>query len=140
MSSQAFGPIELYLIELDNSNLGGGLRSAFSELLENGTLRLLDLILISRDGDGFLSVTEVEDSDDPFGGAEFAAIGIAGDEDIAAFAEFVPPSTAAALIAVELLWAKSLAAAVSSSGTSILASESIPAPAANALAALLNAE
>ena len=61
--------------------------------------------------------------------------GLAGMEDIEALAEQVPPGTSAAILVVELLWAKAFAAALYDAGGAVIAREGIPAPVVNAFLA-----
>ena len=135
MAQFTFGPVELYLVGMPDERPSDGVLEALRELLDAGMVRLLDFVIISKDADGSLTVTEIEDEVDHygFGGVELGAIGIAGDEDIAEFAELVAPGSAAAIVAIELLWAKRLAERVAGSGAEVLSMERIPAPVVNGL-------
>jgi hypothetical protein len=106
-----------------------------AEVLDAGLVRLLDLVLMSRDDDGNLTVVEIEEETDDygFGGVELAAVGIVGDEDIAELSELVEPGTSAVLVALELAWARRLSEKLAASGGQLLSVERIPAPVVNAL-------
>ncbi|HAQ59948.1 MAG TPA: hypothetical protein DCR63_06035 [Microbacterium sp.] len=135
MVAFAYGPVELYLVGLENERPVPGVVDALAEVLDAGLVRLLDLVLISRDEDGNLTVVEVEDDPDYYGfeGVELAAVGIVGDEDIAELSEIVEPGTSAVLVALELAWARRLSEELSASGGELLSVERIPAPVVNAL-------
>lgn len=135
MASFAYGPVELYLVGLEGERPAPGVVEALGEVLEAGLVRLLDLVLISRDEDGDLTIIEIEDEADEYGfaGVELAAIGIVGDEDIDELAELVEPGTAAVLVALELAWARRLSERLAASGGELLSVERIPAPVVNAL-------
>ncbi|MDX2375615.1 DUF6325 family protein [Microbacterium sp. LRZ72] len=135
MSSFTYGPVEMYLVGLEGERPDPGVIDAFSDLLEGGLIRLLDFILVSRTLEGEVVVTEVEDVTDEygFGDVELAAVGITGDEDVAEMAALIEPGRAAAIVVVELVWAKRLAERMSAAGGVVLSSERIPAPIVNAL-------
>ncbi|MDZ8200856.1 DUF6325 family protein [Microbacterium sp. SSW1-59] len=125
-----YGPVELYLVGFEGERPDAGTMAALSDLLENGLMRLLDLVLISKSGDGDITVAEIEA--DEFA-LELHEVGIAGEEDIAELAELVPPGGSAMLVALELSYARELAQRVSASGAVVLSAERIPAPIVNAV-------
>ena len=61
-----------------------------------------------------MQISEFEEIADDygFGVTELETIGLVGDEDVEEFAEQIPPGTSAALLAIELVWAKRLASRV----------------------------
>lgn len=135
MAQFTFGPVEFYLVGLEGDRPSPGVVGALTELLDAGLVRLLDFVVIAKADDGAVTVTEIEDETEAygFGTVELAAIGIAGEEDIEEFAALIEPGTAAALVALELSWAKRLAEKVAASGAEVLAVERIPAPVVNGL-------
>jgi uncharacterized membrane protein len=135
MTDFRYGPVDLHLIGFEGDRPDPGVVQALVDLLEGGLVRLLDFVIISRGEDGTVTVTEVEDAPEEygFGAVEFEAVGIAGDDDIAEFAEHIPPGGSAALVALELAFARSLAGRLAASGAVVLRSERIPAPVVNAI-------
>ena len=135
MTEFRYGPIELYLLGFEGERPDSGVVAALTELLESGTVRLLDIVLISKDANGEVTVTEVEDDTDVygFGGVELGEVGIAADEDIDELAQLVPAGGSAALIAVELVYVRRLADRLAASGAVVLSAERIPAPIVNAI-------
>jgi uncharacterized membrane protein len=135
MTDFRYGPVELYLIGFEGERPDPGVVGALVELLEGGLVRLLDFVIISRGDDGTVTVTEIEDATDEygFGAVELEAVGIAGDDDIAEFAEHIPPGTSAALVALELAFARTLARRLDASGGVVLRTDRIPAPVVNAV-------
>ncbi len=140
MSEYRYGPVELHLVGFQGERPDPGVVQALSDLLESGLLRLLDIVLISRDDDGAVSVTEVDDASDLFGDLVLDAVGLAGEEDVAEFAEFVPPGASAALFVLELTYARTLANRLGDSGAVLLRSERIPAPIVNAIVDAIEGE
>lgn len=135
MATFEYGPVELHLIGFDGDRPDPRIISAIVELIDEGIVRLLDFIIVSKSADGEITATEIEDETDRygFGGVELAEVGIAGDEDIEELAEMIPPGASAAIVAFELVWAKRLAENFAASGSVMLRSERIPAPIVNAL-------
>ncbi|GAA4375643.1 DUF6325 family protein [Paeniglutamicibacter cryotolerans] len=135
MAQFTFGPVELYLVGLEGDRPSAGVLEALGNLLDTEVVRLLDFMIITKDTDGEVTVTEIEyESEDyGFGGADMAAVGIAGDDDIEQLAELVPPGSSAALVVLELTWAKKLSERFAASGAEVLSVERIPAPVVNGL-------
>lgn len=142
MSEFRYGPVELYLVGIEGERPDPATIEAIVELIEGRLVRLLDFLVISKDEDGEVTVTEIEDDSDEYGlgTVELDAVGIAGDEDIEEFAELIPPGSAAALVALELTWARRLAQRLAESGAEVLSHERIPAPVVNALVELAEDE
>jgi hypothetical protein len=135
MADFRYGPVELFLVAFEGERPSRGVIGALTELIETGVVRLLDFVIVSKSEDGEVSVTEIEDEteDYGFGGVELVASGLAGGEDIDEFAEMIPPGDSAALVVLELLYARHLASKLAASGGFVLRSERIPAPIVNAV-------
>ena len=135
MAEFAFGPVELYLVGFEGDRPSPGVFSALVELVDSGIVRLLDFVIVAKSRDGEVTVTEIDDEAEEYGlgAVEFFASGIAGDEDIDEVAELVPPGASAALVALELVYARTLAERVAQSGGVVLRTERIPAPVVNAV-------
>ncbi|WP_396657625.1 DUF6325 family protein [Microbacterium sp.] len=135
MAEFRYGPVELYLVGFEGERPAPAVVDALAGLLESGLMRLLDFIIISRSEDGEVTVVEVEEDADEYGlgDLELAAIGIAGDEDIDELAELVPPGQSAALVVLEMAYARDLAEKIAASGAEVLSVERIPAPVVNAI-------
>ena len=140
MSEFRYGPVELHLIGFQGASLDPGVVQALADLLEGGLLRLLDVVIIARSEEGDVTVVEIDDQDDVFGDLVIGASGLAGAEDIAEFAEHVPPGASAALFVLELLYARELASRLGESGAVLLRTERIPAPIVNAIVDAIEGE
>lgn len=137
MAEFEYGPVDLYLVGFEGDRPDEGTLEAIRELVAGGEIRLLDFLVVSREPDGSLQVSEFEEIADDygFGVTELETIGLVGDEDVEEFAEQIPVGTSAALLAIELVWAKRLASRFAQSGGIVLAAERIPAPVVNAVLA-----
>ncbi|WP_312168675.1 DUF6325 family protein [Microbacterium sp.] len=135
MTHLAYGPVELYLVGFEGDHPDPAVMSSLRDLIDGDLIRLLDLLIVSRSEEGDITVTEIEDESEAygFGGVEFGASGLVADDDIVEFAEQIPPGGSAALVALELTWARSLASSLDAAGGVVLRTERIPAPTVNAI-------
>ncbi|HEU5064270.1 MAG TPA: DUF6325 family protein [Gaiellaceae bacterium] len=104
----AVGPVDVYIIGFPGNKFTGRIAPAIMELVENGTIRILDLLFIMKDADGAVTTLEASDLDED--GAAFVAIdvtrpGALGPEDAEEVSDDLPANSAALLIAFENLWA-----------------------------------
>jgi hypothetical protein len=132
MTTFDYGPIEFYAIGFDGDKPGPAVLQAIDDLVAAGTVNVLDLVYATRSDDGELTVVELSDTTDDGGVPALDIAGLAGMEDIEALTEQVPPGTSAAILVVELLWAKAFASALYTAGGAVIARETIPAPVVNA--------
>jgi hypothetical protein len=132
MTTFDYGPIEFYAIGFEGDRPGPGVLRAIDDLVVSGTVNVLDLVFVSRDSDGELTVVELSDTTDDAGVPALDLEGFASEEDIAELAVDVAPGTSAAILVVELLWAKDFAGALFDAGGAVLARQGIPAPIVNA--------
>lgn len=137
MADFEYGPVEILVVGFEGERPDAATFDAIADLVEAGDIRLLDAVIVSRDADGNLDAVEFEDLGDEVDITEIQleASGLVGEEDYADLAEVIPPGTSAALLAVELVWAKKLASRFAESGGVMLHAERIPAPVVNAVLA-----
>ena len=142
MAEFEYGPIELFLIGFEGDRLDAGTVEALEELIEGGEIRLLDLVIVSREPDGSLRIVEIEDEGESYGfnAIELEATGLVGAEDVEEFTPLIPEGMSAAIAAFELVWAKKLASRFAEGGGVVLSTERIPAPVVNELLAAASGE
>ncbi len=104
-----YGPIDYLVLEFQNNRLKGEIIPAVLELIENKTIKVIDLVLIQKDNDGKHSVAELQELDpdtlaiyDPL---QAEVTGLIQVEDIDAIAEKMDNGTTAAAFLFENLWA-----------------------------------
>jgi hypothetical protein len=126
-----YGPIDFVLLEFPVDRLTGEAASALLDLVESGTIRLYDLMVIRKDADGSVAALELSDTSlaDDLGLGRFAGArsGLLGDDDLAEAAAAMEPNTLAALIVYENSWAIPFVRAARNSGGEVIASARIPA-------------
>ena len=104
-----YGPIDYLVLEFQNEKLKGEIVPAILELVENKTIRVIDLVIIQKDKDGNHTVVELQELDsetlaiyDPL---QAEVTGLIQVEDIDAIAEKMDNGTTAAAFLFENLWA-----------------------------------
>ena len=101
------------------------------DLVDRGTIRILDLLLVKKTDEGDVVIIELTDLDGDgendllvFVGAQ---TGLLGEEDAAAAGEGIENGAAALLIAFENTWAAPFASAVRRNGGELIAFERVAA-------------
>ena len=137
MTEFEFGPVELILAGFDGDEPNLGVIGAVMDLVDAGTVRLLDLVFVSRSETGELTSMEIEDAPDSLGlpAMELTAGGLAATEDLERMGELLQPGTSAILLAIEFVWAKHLASRLAEAGGFVIDTLRIPAPVVNAVVA-----
>ena len=105
----AFGPVDVYIIGFPGNKFSGDLAPAIMELVEAGTIRVIDLLFVSKDSKGIVTTIEIKDLDAQTGPA-FMSVqvlqpGALGPEDAEEVSDDLEPNSSALLIAVENSWA-----------------------------------
>jgi hypothetical protein len=104
-----YGPIDYLVLEFKNEKLKGEIIPTIVELVENKTIKVIDLVIIQKDKDGKHEVVELQELDsetlaiyDPL---QAEVTGLIQVEDIDAIAENMDNDTTAAAFLFENLWA-----------------------------------
>ncbi|MGK3951740.1 DUF6325 family protein [Microbacterium sp. I2] len=135
MTTFDYGPIEFYAVAFEGDRPGPAVLKAVDDLVAAGTVNLLDLVFARRSPEGELEILELSDTIDDGGVPALDMAGLAGEDDIAELAAGLEPGTSAAILVVELLWAKAFASALYDAGGAVIAREGVPAPIVNAFLA-----
>ncbi|HYJ27579.1 MAG TPA: DUF6325 family protein [Nocardioides sp.] len=128
-TNDAHGPIDFLLIEFPNERTDGSAAQALLDLVEAGTIRLLDLVVARKEDDGTVEVIDIDAAGDVTAFVQFsgARSGLLGDEDVQGAGSAMAPGTTAALIVFENAWAAPFVAAARQNGGEVIASMRIPA-------------
>ncbi len=128
-TNDAHGPIDFLLIEFPNERTDGSAAQALLDLIEAGTIRLLDLVVARKEEDGTVEVIDVDAAGDVTAFVQFsgARSGLLGEDDVQEAGSAMAPGTTAALIVFENAWAAPFVAAARNNGGEVIASMRIPA-------------
>ena len=133
------GPVEYLVVGFPDGNVSDDIGPELAKLVDNQVIRILDLVFLSKDDAGDVTVTEFDELDQvaSFTGIDAEVGGLIGPDDIGFVGEGLDPGSAAAVLLVEDLWAAPLADALERSNGFLLEGARIPAELADdALAAL----
>ena len=126
----AVGPVDVYIIGFPGNKFTGRIAPAILDLVENGTIRVLDLLFVTKDAEGVVTTIEAADLDEE--GAGFLAIDVAqpgalGDEDAEEVSDDLPSNSSALLIAFENVWVAKVVDALQAADAVLIDSIRIPA-------------
>ena len=115
----------------DTSNFTGEMAEELVALVEAGTIRIIDLIVLTKDDDGSIDAMEMADLDDlgPLQALEAELAELLAEEDVAHLAAAMDPGTVAGVIVYENLWAAPFASAARRAGGQLVADGRIPSQA-----------
>jgi hypothetical protein len=124
------GPVEILMVEFPGNKFTGEIAPALAELVEQGTIRVIDLLFVTKDADGNVAAIELNDVD-PAVREAFAPVvqevsGLLADEDIEDLGEGLDPDSSAAMLVFEHVWATRFRDAVLNSGGELLALIRVP--------------
>lgn len=136
------GPIDFLVVEFPGSRMTGEGLPLLVDLVNSGTIRLLDLVFVQRALDGTVTALEIADFDNDgeldLAIFEGASSGLLGQDDVDEAASAIEPGSSAGILVYENAWAAPFAAALRRGGAQLVASGRIPVQAV--LAALDAAE
>jgi len=125
------GPVDIAVIAFDEPKFDGSIASAIADLVANGTVRILDIVLVNKDANGEVTLLEVTDVDGD-GIPDLVALqgdipGLLSETDAGLAVEEMPNNTAIALLAWENTWLVRAGQAIRNNGGTLIAFERIPA-------------
>jgi hypothetical protein len=126
----SLGPIELLVVAAPTDKLKGEVISAIHDLVENGTIRIVDMLAAIRDDAGDLTVLDLHE----LGDETVTALQISNSElqdvlsedDATTFASRLEPGQAVGLLLWENTWATGVADALRRADAQVLVHEPIP--------------
>jgi len=130
MTQMDVGPIDFLAVELPGAKLQGRGLAALVDLTDRGIIRILDLVVVQVDENGFTAMELTDlDGDGELDLAVFEGVrsGLLDDEDVAQSAGLVDPGNAVALLVYENTWAGPFVSAMREAGAEVVASGRIPA-------------
>ena len=142
MNDFRFGPAEFYLVGFEGARPDPATFRALKDLVDSGVVRLLDFVVIAKSETGKVEIVELDDQDGSLGLDDFEPIaaGLAGEEDVESLAASLAPGRSAALVVLELTFARALAQNFAAAGGEVLRTERVPAPVVNAVMDILDQE
>ena len=126
----SLGPVDYLVVEFPAGagNFTGEMADELLALVDSGTIRVIDVLILTKSEDGTVDATELSDIDElgPLQAVEAQLAELLAEEDVAHLAAAMDPGSTAGVLIWENLWAAPFAAAARRSGGQLLASGRIP--------------
>ena len=124
------GPVDYLVVEFPPgvSHFTGEMAAELAKLVDAGTIRILDLLVMVKGADGEIEGMEIEDLEqvDELRKAETQLAEILAAEDLVNLAAAMEPGTTAGVLVWENTWAAPFASAARRSGAQLIANGRIP--------------
>jgi uncharacterized membrane protein len=124
------GPVDYAVIAFPGNQFKGEIIPAISDLIEGGTVRIIDAAFVGKDETGqvfTLEVTELApDIQAALGSMNIEVQGLLNDDDLLNIAEQLELNSSAALLVWEKVWATRVAQAIRDAGGILVAFDRIP--------------
>src|SRR4051794_11843282 len=129
-SLDELGPVDYVIVEFPAgaASFTGEMASELLALVEKGTIRVIDLIILVKNDDGSIDVTELEDLDElgELRTLEAELAELLAEEDVVTLAAAMDPGSTAGVIVYENLWAAPFGSAARRAGGQLIANGRIP--------------
>ena len=123
-------PVDYMIVAFPGNEFKGEIAPALADLVEKGTIRIIDLAFVAKDADGNIGAFELTDIDPEvrqgFENMGVEVNGLFNEDDLRAAGEELEPNSSAALLVWENLWAKDVAQAIRNAGGELLDFERLP--------------
>jgi hypothetical protein len=122
------GPIDVAVIGFVGDAFNGEIAPAIFDLIESGTVRVLDLAFVRKTVDGTCEVIELVDSEleDAYAAVTDGQQDLLSDVDLLDVAADLEPATGAMVVVWENLWLSRLAGAIRDSGGVLISHDRVP--------------
>jgi Family of unknown function (DUF6325) len=130
VSLDELGPVDYVVVEFPAgaSSFTGEMAAELRALVDAGTIRVIDVLILTKDADGTVEATELSDVGE-LGELETIAAELAdllAADDVAHLAAAMEPGSTAGVLIWENLWAAPFASAARRSGGQLIADGRIP--------------
>jgi hypothetical protein len=114
------GPVDYLIVAFPGNRFRGEIAPALADLVESGTIRIMDVAFVGKDADGEVAAFELTELDpevrEGFERMGIEVTGLFNEEDLMAAAEELEPDSSAALLVWENVWAAKTAQAMRDAG------------------------
>src|SRR4249920_2165152 len=126
----SLGPVDYLIVEFPAgaSNFTGEMAKELLALVDAGTIRVIDILILTKNEDGSVDATELSDIEDlgPLQAVEAELAELLAAEDVENLAAAMEPGSTAGVLIWENLWAAPFASAARRSGGQLIANGRIP--------------
>ena len=133
------GPVEVLVVSFPGNQFTGEIAPALAELVQSGTIRVIDLVFVTKSADGEVLGMELSELDEATSAAfkphVEEPVGLLSDEDVEDLGAELEANSSAAILLFEHVWATRFRDAVLGSGGELVASVAIPEDVVNEVVA-----
>jgi Family of unknown function (DUF6325) len=131
------GPVDVVIIGFPGNKFTGRIAPALMELVDSGTIRVIDLLFVTKDANGLVTTIEAKDLD-PDTGPSFLAVnvvqpGALDATDAEEVGDDLPNNSSALLVAFENAWASKFVEACREADAILIDQIRIPADVSDAV-------
>jgi hypothetical protein len=130
VSLDELGPVDYIVVDFPAgaSNFTGEMTAELVSLVESGTIRVIDALILTKNDDGSVDATELSDIGElgELEALEAQLAELLAEDDVAHLAAAMEPGSTAGVLIWENLWAAPFASAVRRSGGQLIANGRIP--------------
>ena len=127
---EEIGPVDYLVVAFPGNQFRGEIGPAIAELIEAGTIRVIDITFVGKDADGEAVAMELTELDPEVQAAlESTGVEVGGlfnEQDLMDVAEGLEPNSSAALLVWENVWARKVAQTMRDAGGELVAFERLP--------------
>ncbi len=124
------GPVDYAVIAFPGNDFDGDIAPALADLVEAGTIRLIDAAFVSKDENGDVLAVEVTqlapDVQAKLDALNLDVQGLVNEEELEAIGQELEPNSSAALLVWENVWARAVAQKMRDAGGVLVAFERVP--------------
>ncbi|HEU5455012.1 MAG TPA: DUF6325 family protein [Nocardioides sp.] len=129
-SLDELGPVDYVIVEFPagSSNFTGEMTKELLALVDAGTIRVIDVLILVKEDDGSVEAVELSDLDD-LGDLQLLEAELAeflAEDDVEHLAAAMDPGSTAGVLIYENLWAAPFASAARRAGGQLIANGRIP--------------
>jgi uncharacterized membrane protein len=127
---EEIGPVDFMVVAFPGNKFRGEIAPAIAELVDAGTIRIIDIAFVGKDDEGNAVAMELTELDpDVQEGLEKAGVEVGGllnEDDLMDVATGLEPNSSAALLVWENVWARKVAQAMRDADGVLVAFDRIP--------------
>ncbi|NLP85232.1 DUF1269 domain-containing protein [Microbacterium sp. CFH 90308] len=124
------GPVDYIVVEFPpgQSHFTGEMAAELLELVDAGTIRIIDILVLTKDADGEIEALELSELEDlgPLARLEADLAELLAADDVVHLAAAMDPGTVAGVLVYENVWSAGFASAARRAGGQLVANGRIP--------------
>lgn len=129
-SLDVLGPVDFLIVEFPEgqSNFTGEMADELVRLVDAGTIRVIDVLILAKDDEGVVEAMELSDVEElgALQKIEAELAELLAEEDVENLAAAMDPGSVAGILVYENLWAAPFASAARRAGGQLIANGRIP--------------